>query len=517
MRSPFGSKPRHPRQLREGAREKCADLARDGRRPDARKDQIDHEIAEQNAEDPSLCGIKTDTRTEALQHRQQEGECNLYTGVGDALGAGRDPGADEAAEKHEDHQRADPVDPGNDPEDRRDPERRPDQAPGDAQGELMHGLAGRGERGDIAGDHRRMDPLPVDRRIDEEANHRRRRGLECKAGVGGIGQRVRGDEGRLGCRHDLGFRCSGEHAQCVPGRPLGRAGVCRRIRWHRRGLALAKRGVGRTDLVRERDATARGEIHGKRRYREHQCKARSDICRDLPGGRERNKAQHPRNQRLRVEGCVTFAQQLTQPRRFAGLQGLRGDGQPGSERVAQQRHGRKAEDEIEADHQDHRQRGHRPGLAQGEGRGVAERRLDDQGQHEGDDQRRHAALLAQLRRRAEVEEHTGGDDDRRHDVQRRAAGQVHDPDEEGDKSRQQHQEADAGTDVHHGVGLHQKDDQVAADRRLGDFEHHGGAGHQRAQQCNPPGHLGPAGKRPQVFKRLAPSRRRRLDSVTPLR
>ncbi len=59
--------PRHLRQRGERARDQGTHLAFDGRGPDAREDQIDDEIAEQDANDPALGGVQTHARPEALQ------------------------------------------------------------------------------------------------------------------------------------------------------------------------------------------------------------------------------------------------------------------------------------------------------------------------------------------------------------------------------------------------------------------------------------------------------------------
>lgn len=82
--------------LRAQGRHGAVDAGGDADRPDAREDQVDHHVAQQDANGPVAGDGQVEARAGALDDAQEEGEGDLEARVGDGRRAHRDQ-ADSAA------------------------------------------------------------------------------------------------------------------------------------------------------------------------------------------------------------------------------------------------------------------------------------------------------------------------------------------------------------------------------------------------------------------------------------
>ena len=205
----------------------------DTHRPDGHADDEDNHIADQYPDHPVARRYHVGAGAAALDQAQQQRERDLETGIGDPGAADGDPCGRKDPDEHRGQQPVDGTQMRHDEDDGADADGRADHAADDAQGQLLHRLAGRSERYDVAGDHAGMDVRPVQQLIQQVAEHRRRGGLQRMLDIVGIAERIRLEEAR---------RSGGRRRMR---RPTGSASVCHRVGQPGQHGGCPRRQIGR--------------------------------------------------------------------------------------------------------------------------------------------------------------------------------------------------------------------------------------------------------------------------------
>ncbi|EUC13678.1 hypothetical protein PMI06_007626 [Burkholderia sp. BT03] len=162
--------------------------------PDERVDHSRHDDANQDADRAVANLAQVGRRTEAVfQRGHREGEHELRTDIGRALGARGHPGTREEYRGEHQQKAKDAVEAGDDDDGREQSEQRADQRTATAQHHFLERRARAGIRDDHAGQQAGMDAVPLRAVIEHVADQCGQRHLEREAQIHGVRQRV-GDE-----------------------------------------------------------------------------------------------------------------------------------------------------------------------------------------------------------------------------------------------------------------------------------------------------------------------------------
>ena len=124
----------------------------------------------------------------------EESECELQPSITDSLASGRDPARDGRGTSDEHNERGDRFHVWHKEYDGEKRERSANHAARDSQSSLVERCLSALERNERAGDERRMDSRPIDRLINDVAEHRCESDFEGEMHVRRVRERVRHKE-----------------------------------------------------------------------------------------------------------------------------------------------------------------------------------------------------------------------------------------------------------------------------------------------------------------------------------
>ena len=168
----------HGAQATQHGSDRRINALRDTHGPQPRENQIDHQVAKQDANDAVASDGQVEGGGGTLDDAEKERERDLKPRIGNARTAGGDPGRQKRNQKDDPEQAPDRSEIRDHIDNRGDAGRGADEAPCDAQDELLNGLCARAERDDVAGDEAGMDARPVEQRVQRITEHRSAGGLE---------------------------------------------------------------------------------------------------------------------------------------------------------------------------------------------------------------------------------------------------------------------------------------------------------------------------------------------------
>ena len=178
-----------------------------------------HADAQQDAHHPVADFSEVRGRAELLEQRKREGEHQLEAGIADPLRTRRYPRPERDDGQRNQQQADDVVEMRNDEHDHEQRQRAADGGPAQPQQRTLRRCAQARQRDDQAGQHDRVDALPVHGVVEHVADENGEQRLQRKAHVGGIGPRV-GRDHRLARGRLAGLRTACDEIRVRTQRPL---------------------------------------------------------------------------------------------------------------------------------------------------------------------------------------------------------------------------------------------------------------------------------------------------------
>ena len=127
----------------------------------------------------------------SLKDAVEECECDLQSGITDPFASGRDPAGDGSRTGNEHNERGDRFHVRHQEYDGKKRERAADKATDESQSPFVQRCLSALQRDESAGNERGVDARPIDRLINDEAEHRGESDFEGELHMRGISKRVR--------------------------------------------------------------------------------------------------------------------------------------------------------------------------------------------------------------------------------------------------------------------------------------------------------------------------------------
>src|SRR4051812_35498359 len=173
------------------------------------EDEPGNDQTKKNSNDAVANVIEIGVGRVSLKDAVEECEGELQPGITDSFAAGRDPTGDGSGTSYEDHERRDRFHVRHEEHDGEKSERAADKTTDEPQSPFVERGLSAPERYECTGNERRMDSVPIDRLVNDVAEHRGEGDFECEMRVRRISERVRHKQTtpvRLGLRFRRMFR-----------------------------------------------------------------------------------------------------------------------------------------------------------------------------------------------------------------------------------------------------------------------------------------------------------------------
>src|SRR6266404_1226065 len=159
--------------------------------PDVLEDESRDDKTEENSNHAVADVIEIGIGRIALKDAVEESECDLQPGVADPFASSRDPARDASGTSNKDDERCDRFHVRHEKDDGEKRERSADEATDDSQSAFVKRRLSALQRDECAGNERRVDSRPIDRLINDEAEHRGKSDFEGEMHVRRISECVR--------------------------------------------------------------------------------------------------------------------------------------------------------------------------------------------------------------------------------------------------------------------------------------------------------------------------------------
>ena len=160
-------------------------------RPDVSEDESGHDQTKKNSNDAIADIIEVCIGRITLEDAVEKSERYLQTRVGDEFCSGGDPAGNGRGTGHHHNQRRDCVHVRHEEDDGEQRECSADHTAADPEDTLVQRCTGAFQRDESAGDQRGVDSRPVNRHINDVAEHRCEGDFEREVHMRGISERVR--------------------------------------------------------------------------------------------------------------------------------------------------------------------------------------------------------------------------------------------------------------------------------------------------------------------------------------
>ena len=160
-------------------------------RPNVSEDESGDDETEKNSNDAVADVIEIGVGRISLKDAVEECECDLQSGITDPFASGRNPAGDGTRTGNEHNERGDRFHVRHQEYDRKKRERAADKATDESQSSFVQRRLSALQRDESAGNERCVDARPIDRLINDEAEHRGESDFEGEMHVRRIRERVR--------------------------------------------------------------------------------------------------------------------------------------------------------------------------------------------------------------------------------------------------------------------------------------------------------------------------------------
>src|ERR1700730_10284410 len=159
--------------------------------PDVLKDQAGNDQTKKNSNDAVADVIEISVGRVSLKDAIEESECDLQPSINDPFASRRDPARDGSGTSNKDDERCDRFHVWHKEYDGEKRERAADHATDESQSPFVERRLSAFQGNERAGNKRGVDSRPIDRLINDVAEHRRKSDFEGEMDVRGIRERVR--------------------------------------------------------------------------------------------------------------------------------------------------------------------------------------------------------------------------------------------------------------------------------------------------------------------------------------